>query len=608
MIPSETIQEVNGRADLVSIIGQHVNLKKMNGGRYYMGRCPFHDDNTPSFIVRPHEGHYNCYGCGEFGDAIKFRMQYEGVSFIESVTTLAAETGVSIAENKEDFSPDRDVALILKKLNQAQSLYEQELLDSAEALSYVKERGVDADIAAMYRLGYAPGNGSLMRSLLFEYENDGEYLVRSGLVHDDGSERSGADRFVNRIMFPIRNMRGNTVGFSGRYIGPSDQAPKYLNSPETEAFKKSERLFGLHEALQLQRRPDRIYVVEGQMDVLAARAAGFHAVAAMGSSVSTQQLRTLFSHTDEIVTCMDGDQAGVKATDAMVSSVAEIMHADRVIRFVHLPVDHDPDTFIKAFGAEQLRQITDTAETFSQALSRLAIAQSDITTPEGRAQAADRFSSMMAKMEANALRDAIVQEFSQYIGAHYPQMMSQVSSKRKKLQDASEPPQTKLMGPEISRTSDQIRMDPTATLAYIVISFPTTADYINGILPEGAELMPRGDLLKALAHKGSETQDASVETLIAAVPESQREWLHYCAASQPFGSLDVHQDRREIKTLIDNAVTWLSNNMAAARSHMAQRDPAAQPQSTNRDHWDNRTTEPVTKTIEAAKAQPNPFD
>ncbi|MEO5735989.1 MAG: DNA primase, partial [Variovorax sp.] len=284
-IPASFIQELIARADVVEIVGRYVQLKK--AGANFMGLCPFHGEKSPSFSVSPTKQFYHCFGCGVHGNAIGFLMEHAGMGFVEAVHDLAGQYGLQVPE--DDASPEERAraagqrqkqATLSEVLEKAGEAYRKQLRQSATAVDYLKGRGVSGEVARQYGIGYAPPGWRTLASVFPEY--DDPLLAESGLVivGEDGEDKR-YDRFRDRVMFPIRNVKGECIGFGGRVLG--DEKPKYLNSPETPVFSKGRELYGLFEARSALRDMGYALVTEGYMDVVALAQLGFpNAVATLG--------------------------------------------------------------------------------------------------------------------------------------------------------------------------------------------------------------------------------------------------------------------------------------------------------------------------------------
>ncbi len=346
-IPESFIDEVLSRTDLVALIDRRVPLKKK--GREYAACCPFHQEKTPSFYVNPDKQFYHCFGCGAHGNALKFLMAYEHQDFRGAIETLAGEVGMVIPEDPQAAAEQDALAGLYAAMNAAQAYFKQALRAAPSAIDYLKKRGVTGETAARFGLGFAPGDKGLLGTpeVTAARRADWETL---GLIgrREDGSFY---ERFRQRLMIPIRDRRGRVIGFGGRIIGAGE--PKYLNSPENPLFHKSSVLFGLYEARQANARPDALLIVEGYLDVIMLAQHGIHhAVATMGTATTQEHITLLFRHTQHLVFCFDGDAAGHRAAAKALRAVLPQLEDGRGARFLFLPDGEDPDSFVRAKGAD----------------------------------------------------------------------------------------------------------------------------------------------------------------------------------------------------------------------------------------------------------------
>ncbi|MDY0137049.1 MAG: DNA primase [Thiomicrospira sp.] len=390
-IPREFIDTLLARADIVEVVNQRVPLKK--AGVTYKACCPFHQEKTPSFNVNPHKQFYHCFGCGAHGDALKFVMDYDGLSFVEAVESLAASLGLEVPREKqtpkqrEQANKSRDlydVMLLVAKF------YRQQLRDHPQAEAakdYLRARGLTSAIAQAYFIGFAPpGWDSLVAGLKPDAAFKAQLIELGLLVQKDDGQTY--DRFRHRILFPIRDGRGRVVGFGGRVLS-ADEQPKYLNSPETPIFHKSYALYGLYELRQSRQKFDNILVVEGYMDVVAlAQFDVRNVVATLGTATTQEHLQMLFRQTHEIVFCFDGDNAGLKAAWKALELALPMMEQTRSVKFLFLPDGEDPDSMVRKEGAQAFRRRVSEGQTLSQFW--LLGLQNKLSVPiayqEGRAQ------------------------------------------------------------------------------------------------------------------------------------------------------------------------------------------------------------------------------
>lgn len=352
MIPESFIQELLNRVDIVEVIDKAVPLKK--AGANYSACCPFHNEKSPSFTVSPTKQFYHCFGCGAHGSALSFLMEYNGLSFVEAIHDLAKQVGMIVPQEQRDPNQSapasKAVLLSLQEtLLQAANYYKAELKQSQRAIDYLKARGLSGQVAAKFQIGYAPAGWQNLQTVFPQY--DAEPLETAGLVVQNEQGRR-YDRFRDRIMFPIHNQKGEVIGFGGRVINPED-TPKYYNSPETPVFQKGHELYGLFMARRAIRDAGRVLVVEGYMDVVALAQYGIdYAVAALGTATTPFHIAKLMRQTDEIVFSFDGDKAGRTAAWRAVMNALPAIKDGLKLRFLFLPAEHDPDSFVREFGKE----------------------------------------------------------------------------------------------------------------------------------------------------------------------------------------------------------------------------------------------------------------
>jgi len=393
-IPQKFIDDLLDRVDIVEVIDRRVKLKKT--GKNFSACCPFHDEKTPSFSVNPGKQFYYCFGCGAGGNALGFLMDYERLEFPEAVESLAQTVGLQVPkeELRPGQTPPQDTNRpILEQLEQAARFYEHSLRKHSEAkraVAYLKGRGLSGEIARAFRVGFAPPGWD---NLLQTADNDAQQIKRltdGGMLVTNDRGRT-YDRFRDRIVFPILDARGRVIAFGGRVLG--DDKPKYLNSPETPVFHKSRELYGLYQARKSERSLNRIVVVEGYMDVIALAQYGIgYAVATLGTATSEAHMERLFRHVPEVVFCFDGDEAGRKAAFRALESTLPVMQDGRQARFLFLPDGEDPDSLVRARGADHLEHLFASATPLENFLFDWVAQDLDITTLDGRA----RFSKQAA--------------------------------------------------------------------------------------------------------------------------------------------------------------------------------------------------------------------
>jgi DNA primase len=416
-IPQSFIQELLSRVDVVEVVGRYVQLKK--GGANFMGLCPFHGEKSPSFTVSPTKQFFHCFGCGKNGNAIGFLMDHAGMTFIEAVKDLAQQTGMTVPE--DDVSPqDRAKAAEQKQkqnsltdmLEKAGEAYRQHLKSAPKAVAYLKGRGLSGQIAKRFGLGYAPEGWRSLASVFPDY--DDPLLAESGLVIVNEDDQKRYDRFRDRVMFPIRNIKGECIGFGGRVMG--DGTPKYLNSPETPVFHKGRELYGLFEARDSIHSAGYVLVTEGYMDVVALAQWGFpNAVATLGTACTPDHVQKLFRFTDAVVFSFDGDNAGRRAARKALDGALSYATDVRSIKFLFLPQEHDPDSFIREQGSEAFSQCVAQATPLSKFLIEVASESCDLQSAEGRAHLSSNASPLWRALPDGALKRQLLTELANLI-------------------------------------------------------------------------------------------------------------------------------------------------------------------------------------------------
>jgi DNA primase len=412
LIPQWFIDDLLNRADIVDIIDTRVPLKK--AGHEYKACCPFHNEKTPSFSVVPNKQFYHCFGCGAHGTAITFLMEYEHMDFIEAIEALAAQQGIEVPREQGAQPEKQRVSNDLYEiLQQAADYYRQQLKQNSNAISYLKDRGLSGEIAAEYGLGYAPSGWDNLSKLFGESHNN--QLKESGMLTENESGKI-YDRFRDRIMFPIRDRRGRTIGFGGRIMG-SDGGAKYLNSPETPLFHKGKELYGLYEARLAIRKLESFYVVEGYMDVIALAQNGVrNVVATLGTATTSDHLKQLFKVVPKIVFCFDGDRAGRDAAWRALENALPIMRDGYIIKFLFLPDGEDPDSMIRQHGKLEFERLANKSQTLSAYFFDHLSQDIDLDSADGRSRLAQLAQPHLQKLPGGVFHEIMLDQLAELTG------------------------------------------------------------------------------------------------------------------------------------------------------------------------------------------------
>jgi len=423
LIPQGFIDDLLGRIDIVEVVGARLKLKKT--GKNYSALCPFHNEKSPSFSVSPDKQFYYCFGCGAGGSALSFVMDFDRLDFPQAVEELARQAGVEVPhEERSDGrksnnrTPRKDNPLYAL-LEQAAAYYRQQLRQHParqRAVSYLKGRGLSGQIAKVYDLGLAPPGWDNLMSHLARDTSEQKALIDAGLVVENPDSGGRYDRFRDRIMFPIRDSRGRTIGFGGRVLG--DEKPKYLNSPETTVFHKGQELYGLYEAKQQNRQLNEILVVEGYMDVIALAQHGItNAVATLGTATSEEHLKRLFRLVHNVVFCFDGDRAGRQAAWRALNSALPVLEDGRHVRFLFLPDGQDPDTMVREEGTDAFRRrLEREALPLTDYLFRHLAEETGADSLEGKAHMASLALPLIDQIPGSMLRRLLRQSLQQQTG------------------------------------------------------------------------------------------------------------------------------------------------------------------------------------------------
>lgn len=414
-IPQNFIDEVLRHTDIVDLIGNYVRLKK--AGKNYSACCPFHHEKTPSFSVNRDKQFYHCFGCGASGNALSFVMHYEHQEFMEALESLAGKAGLALPENSQQQEqvsrkPLYDI------LEEAAVFFEQQLQQSPQrdkAQAYLSKRGLDSQTIKHWRIGYAPAGWDNLYKNFADNAEKVKLLQDVGLIVHNEQRDSYYDAMRDRVIFPIRDNRGRVIAFGGRVL--DDSKPKYLNSPESPIFHKSEELYGFYESKQAKQTFNKVMVVEGYLDVIAVHQAGFpFAVATLGTATSSTHIERIFKSVPDVIFCFDGDNAGRKAAWRALESALPTLKEGVSAQFLFLPDDHDPDSLIKERGAESFADVLKEGLSLADFLFNHLSIDLRLDSLEGKSRLASLAKPLIEKVPVGVYRQLLWQRLSQLTG------------------------------------------------------------------------------------------------------------------------------------------------------------------------------------------------
>ncbi|HKJ50789.1 MAG TPA: DNA primase [Gammaproteobacteria bacterium] len=513
-IPRSFIDNLLNRVDIVEVIDSRVPLKKK--GREFWACCPFHGEKTPSFSVSPAKQFYHCFGCQKSGNAIGFLMDYDHMEFVEAIETLAGAQGMEIPYEQGSARPSAARAGLdpmYAAMEQCAAFYEAELKQSQTAIDYLKNRGISGQTAKTFAIGYAPPGWNSLKG-------DSKILIEAGmLLQKDGGNRY--DRFRNRLMFPIRDRRGRVIAFGGRVIDPEDN-PKYLNSPESPLFHKSDEIYGLYEMRKAVTNIERIYITEGYMDVVALAEHGVDtAVATLGTAINNHQIESLFRVCRHLVFCFDGDAAGKKAAWRSLEACLASLKEGRLARFLFLPEGQDPDSYVGEFGKAAFEELVEQSSTLTQYLFETLLAECNIRSLEGRAEFLDRLRPYFGQIPLQSLKDQILAEVEQRIG-------QKVDGRMLRLLGAERPPR------EQQRRLPEQHWTPTRLAINLLFKKPALALGIGSQDALGDSGIKGVDLLLKILDRIHEDPGISTQNLLDRFKGEEHEGhLYKLAAMEP---------------------------------------------------------------------------
>ena len=409
------VEQLKSSIDIVKVVGEYVRLRRVGSTGRYLGLCPFHQEKTPSFNVNQARQFYKCFGCGAGGDALKFVMEVDGLTFPEALKLLAERNGIPMPKRNEYSDSDSRLRGVLIEMHaRAADLYQSALRgpQGGEARAYLARRGVGQEIIDAFQLGYSDPAGQALTHRLTEAGFSPEQLEASGLVRRRSEGAGFYDAFRGRLMFPIHNESGKVIAFGGRAL--DDGQPKYLNSPETPIYRKTSTLYNLHRAREAMRRSNRAVLVEGYMDVIGAYAADVReVVASCGTALTNPQVRAIHRHADTVVVNFDPDDAGGNAAERAIQLLLdEGLH----VRVLTLDGGLDPDEYVKQNGAEAYRARLDAAPGYFHWLADRARARFDMRSADGRMDAFKFLLPAVQKISDKLERAAVANDIAGYLG------------------------------------------------------------------------------------------------------------------------------------------------------------------------------------------------
>lgn len=436
-IPQSFIDDLLERTDLVELIDSRVKLKK--SGRSYTACCPFHEEKTPSFSVNPDRQFYYCFGCGASGNAISFLMDYDRTDFVDSIDELAKRHGITVPREDDPLrqGEQKSRRSIHDLLEQSATYYQQQLYhhsDKKKVHAYLKQRGLSQEVVNTFGIGFAPSGWDNLLKQLGHNPEQIKLLLEAGMLVEKEGQAGFYDRFRDRLMFPIRDNRGRTIAFGGRVF--NDDKPKYLNSPETPLFHKQQELYGLYEARQANRHLERLIMVEGYMDVVALAQFGItNAVATLGTSAGTPHMEKVFRHTNEVVFCFDGDNAGRKAADRALEAVLPLMEGGRQARFLFLPEGEDPDSLVRKMGKDRFIQQVEQALALSEYLFSKHAQGLNLRRADDKARLISNIMPSIRQLPAGTFRELLLRSLAEQTSLPIEEL------KALELDESASPPQ-----------------------------------------------------------------------------------------------------------------------------------------------------------------------
>ena len=445
-IPKDFINLLISRANIVDIIGSHLNLQKK--GNDYWACCPFHNEKTASFSVSETKQFYYCFGCGAKGNVIDFLMEFLNLSYPEAIRNLANTLGMDVPESREESKKYDEFKRLEEILISAQTLFLKSLKENEKAIDYLKQRGITGETAKVFGLGFAPNDYNTLKKQLNQYKESD--MLSVGLLAN--SDNENYVKFRNRIMFPIYNTYGNLCGFGGRLLTENNKLPKYMNSPETKLYSKRNILYGLNIARKVKETEKRIFVVEGYMDVINLHQNDIkNVVATLGTAISQSHLLNCFKYSKEIIFAFDGDEAGQKAAWRSVEQLLPIIKDGYEASFSFLPDNLDPDSFVSKFGKDGWEKELNNKISLENFIFHKLSADINLESASGKATYITKIKNLLRDMKALVLKEMLEKDLFLRVGAS----------------SSSSDPEIKKVNP-----SNEKKSSPMQKAVSIILNFP----------------------------------------------------------------------------------------------------------------------------------------
>ncbi len=577
LIQKESIEKVLEATDLVALISSYIQVKR--AGSQFKANCPFHHEKTPSFYITPHTQTYHCFGCGAHGDAISFVKDYENLPFSEAVQKLAARAGVPLLEEAESPEAGRmrkgRGRLIELHRQMAEFLHQQLLTnpDAEHARSYLKARGFDRELAARWLLGWMPERAEAFLEWARKAKFSGRELIDGGIATLRDEQRSNSGlyvRFLDRLMFPIRNEMGDVIAFSGRQLKENKNSGKYINSPETALFKKSRVFFGLDRAAKPILTEKAALLCEGQIDTICCHEMGIsHAIATCGTACTADHAKLLRRYTRDVLICYDADAAGRTATE---KAFREFAVAGMLVKVVEMPSGDDPDSFIKKNGGPAFRGLLDSAQDFF--LYKLGYAKQNglLESARGRTQAISECVEMLALMSDFAARDTQLNMIANFLQTSAVEIRSAVASKLKFTRKQSE---RRAENAEV-KESQAVQAVPLHRTIGFMCHLALSSGTAQQFLAEQFEIIHHanrwlegvGLLDKILSVRPDPSSPAAINAFLCQLPEEERLALVFEENPKSDSAVDWLQQAEQALAVL--SATLLQSRDAAVKAELKE--------------------------------------